>query len=186
MVLFCCKFLGSRFWKTSKCIRAVRKSEVKSRKGKAPLALDSSSDSDFEIPCSTKRQRVVQASMEERLQKLEGEILSENADLRGTFSEKEKHLKAVQSRLTEVRQCFECLICKTQATFPAIVSPCCTIVIGCEGCVTQWLSTSSQCPHCRNTIALQECSKIPFIRNLADALGESSPSDRSSPVIEVD
>ena len=177
-------FVGSRFWKTSKRIRAVRKSEVKSRKGKTTLLLDSSSDSDFELP-PTKRQRVVEASVEQQLQKLEGEILRENADLRGTFSKKEKQLKAVQNRLTEVRQCFECLVCKAQVTFPAIVSPCCNIVIGCESCIAQWLENSSQCPHCRNAITLQDCSKLPFIRNLTGALGESSASD-SSPIIEVD
>ncbi len=162
--------------------------EVKLRKGKT-VVLDSSSDSDFEAPLPTKRQKT--ASLEERLKKLEGEMLRENVHLHAEkdnlHAEKDKQLKAMKNRLTEVRQCFHCLVCKTKATFPAIVAPCCNIVIGCETCITQWLETSQHCPHCRSNITIQECSKLPFIRSLSDALGESSSaSETSSPTIELD
>ena len=42
------EILGSRFWKTSKRIRAVRKSEVKKGK-RSLLSLNSSSDSDIHM-----------------------------------------------------------------------------------------------------------------------------------------
>ena len=59
-------------------------------------------------------------------------MFSENKDLKESFEEKSKQLKDVQRQLFELRQSFEC---KSIVSFPAIVSPCCSIVIGCQGCI---------------------------------------------------
>ena len=111
--------------------------------------------------------------MEERLQKLESEVLGGRADLKEAMNEKEKQLKATQNRLAELRQCFECLVCKSAATFPAIISPCCQVVIGCKSCIAQWLETNPACPHCRESITMEECSRLPFIRNLQQNLSDT-------------
>ena len=55
------EILGSRFWKTSKRIRAVRKSEVKKGK-RSLLSLNSSSDSDLDVT-PNKRPKAVSMEM---------------------------------------------------------------------------------------------------------------------------
>ena len=69
---------GSQFWKTSKRVRAVRKSEL--RKGKACPVFDSNSDSDFEMPPIFRSQKVSD-STEERLKRLEDQMFSKSRDL---------------------------------------------------------------------------------------------------------
>ena len=50
------------------------------------LLLDSSSDSDLELPSTAKRSKLdSEASVEERLQKLESEVLHERRDLRSHY-----------------------------------------------------------------------------------------------------
>lgn len=135
------------------------------------MVLDSSSDSDFDFTPMSKRQKTdSKPTLEERLQKLEGQVTG--------VSEK---LKDIQSRLMEVRQCFECIVCKSPVSFPGIVSSCCKVMLGCEPCIAQWLASSSSCPQCRAVITMEGCSKVPFMRNLHSALkdaasGSSSPS----------
>ena len=118
--------------------------------------------------------------MEERLQKLEESILHENKELRELSVEKDKLVKNSKEQFHQLRQCFECLVCNSTTKFPAMVSPCCRIVLGCETCIEQWLVTSPQCPHCRVGMTIDECSKLPFIRNLEEALHDSSGTESSS------
>jgi len=152
-------------------MRAVRKSEFRKRQSNS---LDSSSsESDFDIPHPLRGKFT---SVESRLAKIEREISQGNSDSR--------KLKETQSRYSDLRQCFECLICKETVCFPALVSPCCNIVVGCQTCVDQWLTNSPQCPQCRARMEVGECSSIPFIRNLKHALCPMAvPSPPSS--IEV-
>ena len=169
---------GSRFWKTSKRIRAVRKCDL--RKGTGRFVIDSSSDSDFELPPFTcKRSKITVSSVsstEQRLKRLEDQMRTETVDLKESVTEKEKQLKDTKKRFDDLRQCFECLVCKSSAKSPTVVSPCCHIVLGCEECVFQWLETNPVCPHCpgRNALTMPECEKLPFIRNLVDALQPST------------
>ena len=125
--------------------------------------------------------------MEERLKKLEESMHNEKLELQEAAKEKERRLKHSVQHLTHLRQIFECLVCKSAAKLPAIVLPCRRIVFGCATCIEQWLSTSTQYPHCRGSPSMDECSKLPFIRSLENALHESSGTDSSaSEPIEVD
>ena len=86
-----------KFWKSTKRIRAVKKSEYRKQR---PFSGDSSSDSDFETP-PLKRMKT---SVEDRLKKLE-DGLQENTALKIQVIEaqsKEKQLKDVQSRYREM------------------------------------------------------------------------------------
>lgn len=162
--------LGSKFWHTSKRMRAVRKSDFRKRVSNSS---NSSSESDFDIP-HPKRGRIV--SMESRLEKVEREL-----SLQGKSDSRQ--LRETHSRYTDIRQCFECLICKETVSFPALVSPCCNIVVGCQSCVEQWLTASPQCPQCRARMEMGECNSIPFIRSLKQALSPAAvPSPPSSPL----
>ena len=166
---------GSRFWKSNKRVRAVKKVEF--RRGKAPYLLDTSSDSDFDIQQPAKCKKSL--TMEERLTKLEEQMIENSFKQQ---AEKTKILRKSSKHLNEIRQCFECLICKSIANFPALVSPCCSILLGCVACVEPWLTSSQQCPHCRDALTMQQCSQVPFIRNLSHALNEGSSEDSSSSV----
>ena len=97
---------------------------------------DSNSDSDFEMPPIFKSQKVSD-STEERLKRLEDQILSKSKDLEQSIADKDKQRKDAQQRFNVLRQCFECLVCKSPAKAAAVVSPCCCIVLGCEECITQ-------------------------------------------------
>ena len=48
--------------------------------------------------------------------------------------EKDKKLKEAEPHYDGVKQCFQCLlhVCKDMATFPAVVSTCCNIALGCK------------------------------------------------------
>ena len=171
--------IGPKFWKTSKRIHAVKLSDY--RKHNPAAFQGSSSDSDFESP-PCKLSKILKSSeerdlLEEWLQKVEQElaISSENSKKVAEMQEKdvEKKLKEAESRYDSVEQCFQCLVCKETATFPALVSTCCNIVLGCKSHVQEWLETTSECPHCREPMEMANCTVIPFIRKLRKALSLS-------------
>lgn len=171
-IIYFCRLTVLENFKAYTCSSKIR------TQGKKLHAFDSSSDSDFDTQPFAKRKKG--ATMEGRLQKLEESILHENKELRELSVEKDKLVKNSKEQFHQLRQCFECLVCKSTTKFPAMVSPCCRIVLGCETCIEQWLVTSPQCPHCRVGMTIDECSKLPFIRNLEEALHDSSGTESSS------
>ena len=170
-----------KFWKSNKRIRAVKKTEYQRKR---PMTFSSEDDdSDFECP-PPKRTR--KSQLEERLQKIEAQ-LNENVQCETVVTEAKEREKSTQLQYNELRQCFVCLICKDTVDFPALVSPCCKITLGCEECIQQWLESSPQCPHCRKTLLLEDCMSLPIIRSLKSVLTASeSSSHSSSPLIEID
>ena len=182
--------IGPKFRKTSKQICAVKLSEYRKHNPAAFQA--SSSDSDFEPP-PRKHSKILKSKerdlIEERLQKVEQELSTsnENSKLKmkvAEMCEKDKKLKEAEARYDSVKQCFQCLECKETATFPAAVSTCCSIVLGCKSHVQEWLETTSQCPHCREPMEVANCTVIPFIRQLRKALSPSpAATPPSSPIL---
>ena len=167
----------------------MRKSDFK--RGKNQSSIDSSLDSDFDLPPFLKRTKVSNVTVEDRLKKLEGDMQRANSELQETSNEKSELLKKSTKKFHDLRQCFECVICKCSAKLPAVVSPCCSIILGCETCISRWLTDNQQCPHCRTNITIDECAKLPFIRSLKEALRESSQlgnesSSSNSEPIQVD
>ena len=79
--------------------------------------------------------------------------------------DKDRKLKEAESRYVSVKHCFECLVCKETTTFPALVSTCCNIVLGCKLHVEEWLETTAQCPHCREPMEMTDCTVIPFMED---------------------
>ena len=186
-----CIAIGPKFRKTSKWIRAVKLSDY--RKHNPAAFQGSTSDSDFEPP-PRKQSKILKSIkerdlIEERLQKLEQElsISNENSELKmkvAEMREKDKKLKEAEARYDSVKQCFQCLVCKETAIFPAVVSTCCNIVLGCKSHVQEWLETTSQCPHCREPMETANCTVIPFICQLRKALSPSpAATPPSSPIL---
>lgn len=172
-------------------IWAVKLSDY--RKHNPAAVQGSSSDSDFESP-PRKQSKILKSIkerdlIEEQLQKLEQElsISNENSELKMKVAEtreKDKKLKEAEVRYDSVKQCFQCLVCKETATFPAVVLTCCNIVLGCKSHVQEWLETTSQCPHCREPMEMANCTVIPFLRQLRKALSPSpAGTPPSSPIL---
>ena len=98
-----CICTGANFWRTSKRIRAVKKSEYRKQNhpGSSSRA-ESSSDSDFEPPPHKLPKVWVRGPMidkEERLQKLEHEVRGENVKLKIEAHDKERQVKESRSQL---------------------------------------------------------------------------------------
>lgn len=99
--------------------------------------------------------------------------LEEKIDTKANHLEK---ITSLERQLKMITDCFTCLVClKKVCVWPAVVSPCCKVIIGCEDCITKWLDGESTCPHCRALLTLDVLVKVPYIRTLADALGSVLP-----------
>lgn len=138
---------------------------TKKRK-RARVVLDSSSDSDSSLP----RTKVVATSSTIQL-------LSEIRSLLGDY-----HCEVVRLRLEReldarkatVYASFSCLICKeivNEESAP-VVPPCCRASVVCFECMIRWLENQPSCPHCREPLEIENCSKLPILRPLFDFLEE--------------
>ena len=47
------------------------------------------------------------------------------------------------------------------STSDCVVLPCCGQVGTCYECIGQWLSENSSCPHCRSSINISSCTRLP-------------------------
>jgi hypothetical protein len=61
--------------------------------------------------------------------------------------------------LARLQLVFQCVICKNVAS-PAIVSPCCGRIIGCEYCVERWMTSNTCCPFCKSESGISERFKL--------------------------
>ncbi len=80
------------------------------------------------------------------------------------------------NKYESLRQCFVCVICKSIVTFPAVISRCCGIVLGCESCVAVWYNSNNTCPHCRNQSSSDSLNSryiiVPALHPLQDSLSK--------------
>lgn len=103
-------------------------------------SINTSLDSDLDVQPPLKRKKG--ASMEERLKRLKESMLHNKSVVQEASAQKDQLVKDTQKCFSQLRQCFECLVCKSSVELPALVSPCCSIVLGFEICIEQWLSSS--------------------------------------------
>ena len=75
-----------------------------------------------------------------------------------------------------VASCFTCVICM-RIEFPVYWSSCCKIILGCVSCISQWVSDTRTCPHCRSVIDLEELVKVPEMRSLCETLSKYTVED---------
>ena len=69
-----------------------------------------------------------------------------------------------------VKERLSCIICKSVATFPWLITPCCKI-INCKEYADRWLVIEESCPHCRANIQRRSCAEVPEIRPIQEFIG---------------
>jgi hypothetical protein len=186
--------VGSKFWRGTRKVKAIRKSDYSAFRGKRkkPLNYFSDSDlSDFELPCPISPKKIdltktpdddvihvnsnnAPPALQDVVFRLEkcversGDIDQLRSQLSTTQNEKEKaeeEAKTASHALEDVKECLSCIICKSVAPFPWIITPCCKILT-CRECSNRWLQMEASCPHCRATVEPSSCIEVPEIRQM--------------------
>lgn len=171
-------FPGMKFWKSTRKVKAVKQEDYKSYKSKGRVCsgskpkpvLLSDSDSEFETPKSQtdsisnewrdtrkyERKETLTIKLEainQRLNNLEAEFKaqSEVVRLQEKIVQLEADNRTLSKSVSDVKECFNCIICQAVATFPWMVVLCCSVVM-CRNCFQTWSALQPSCPHCRATL----------------------------------
>ena len=160
--------------------------------------------SDFELPCPSSPKKIdltktpdddvihitpSAPALQDVVSRLEkcversGDIDQLRIQLASTQNEKEKaeeEAKTASHALEDVKACLSCIICKSVAPFPWIITPCCKILI-CRECSNRWLQMEASCPHCRAAVESSSCIEVPEIRQMQEIITTLRlPSDNSN------
>ena len=175
-----------KFWKGTRKVKAVKQEEYKCYKSKGRISkpkpvLLSDSDSDFETPksqtdsewrntCKYERKETLPIKLEainQRLKNLEAEFKaqSEVVRLQERIVQLEADNHTLSKSMSDLKECFNCIICQAVATFPWMVALCCSVVM-CRNCFQTWSALQPSCPHCRATLDSGTCQEVHCIRSL--------------------
>ena len=177
-----------KFWRSTRKIKAVKYVEYTRFMQKNSSHYSEESDSDFEPPAPKKVKETIDLTIDEdtasalknRLDLLEHglnktlESYEEKERLRRiiTCMEKEKEeilneKRSLQVAIENVKDRMSCIICRSVASFPWLVTPCCKI-ISCKECADRWLFVEESCPHCRATVQCGSCAEVREIRPIQE------------------
>ena len=169
----------------------MRKSDYTAFRGKKKLVnyFSDSDLSDFEIPSPAKRidltvdedntgnTMLTTKSLKEVISRLE-KCIDKSDDiqqLRHPISRLESEkgraegdARSANRALEDMKECLTCIICKSVAPFPWIITPCCKIII-CKEC-DRWLQMDASCPHCRATVKRATCIEMSEIRPMQELI----------------
>ena len=92
--------------------------------------------------------------------------------------EQQMKLMQVKDQIT-LAAVFTCIICKEVSLEEKapLMPTCCRNIVCCRDCLNQWLSSSSQCPHCRQGITIDQCVAQPILRPLFALLDQGTSED---------
>ena len=192
---------GSKFWHTSKIIRAISETEyLKLQRLRHPsdqassgnrgspviqvLASDSDSD-DVRTARQRKRPRTAVpcppelSDSDSASQLLSAkyqatfDVRSLLLDIKDNVFKFRKDMKELRNKeQTVLSSMFTCIICQQvshRGKIP-LIPKCCSNIVCCQHCLSEWLSASTQCPHCRQTLTIADCTPQPILRPLFDLL----------------
>ena len=135
-------------------------SEYNKANGIRPSYGNDDSDSDFEPSSLLKKKPKLRStgSPNDIHSDVNGIMLTKFSELSDKLVHIEKTIEfgsstgknSVVEKYERLKQCFVCVICKSYVTFPAVISKCCTILLGCESCLAVWHEENDTCPYCRN------------------------------------
>lgn len=184
-----CFMIGLAFWKAPRrAIYAVNYSNsVRKRSKSRSKAVCSSDDDDDDFmsePLPKKRKSPLEANMSKMMEEMQDlkKVVTDTVTLT-------KECKIPLPVLRMMRDSFKCKICHTiPCKPPLIISKCCKIIIGCEGCINSWYSgpdaLTKSCPCCRHERGYNETMTLRGlddflveIRQLISTREETSPLD---------
>ena len=79
----------------------------------------------------------------------------------------EEKNRSLERSLEDIKVGLSCIICKSIAKFPWLITNCCTVLM-CKNCAERWLHLDNTCPHCRADITIDSCSQTSEIRALSE------------------
>ena len=162
-------YLGCKFWKTNKKIKAITEEDYHCYRGlevdddendddfeplptfrrskyspaASPIILTSSDDDDYGKPCTSKGK---------------GKKIKKKTEVNAALEERVTKLeRALHTNPTSCDTCtlveelFKCCVCKSILQQDCILLVCCKQLV-CKMCITQWLATNQSCPLCRESI----------------------------------
>ena len=182
------KFLGMKFWKTNKKVKAVSEAHYNAFLGVS--SQDFSDDSDFELappfPKRTAYTPVYISSSEDEVvpstskgkEKCKGkEKLHSDERLRSIENRLAKLEKSPVTTLTandEMKELLKCVICKSLLSTDLSILSCCS-QLSCKQCLQQWINAAENptCPLCRSAVNQEENYVIPrCLVNILELLGK--------------
>ena len=163
-------FIGSSFWRTAKKVRAVLLEDYQN--GMRPHLGTKRSHSDS--PSDSKKPTM--ESLEGRLMRLEESLSSSSRDkcliLESEITSLKVKLSMEKDVIERIASAYKCTICMKYPVQPLYKAPCCEEVLGCHGCVEEWISNSPSCPLCRAPLSKNTLVNIPVIKPLDDVLSK--------------
>ena len=180
---------GPKYWKTARRVRAVTLGDYDKYLGSGSSGridyIEDEVDSDANFLPSTnkgkgkKRRsrspadlslpvRDIIIKMEKRLEELEWHHSADNELEKGksTMSNMQKELVKASAKLEAIGNNLKCIICKGYLSSASVILPCCSNFGCCQACLSQWLTESSTCPHCRAAITIDDTIVFPSTKQI--------------------
>ena len=107
------------------------------------------------------------------------DVRDKMSEFRSEMEHQIKELNLKEQVSLAIGGLFTCIICKEVSLEDKLpmMPTCYRNIVCCRSCLSQWLSTSNLCPHCRQVISMDDCMPQPPLRplfELIDLSGEQS------------
>ena len=137
--------------------------------------IDLTSDSEKsvikELKIITSRVEAVEESLSQSLENYE-----ELERVRRISTCLEEKNKSLERSLEELKKSFSCIICKSVAQFPWLITSCCALLM-CKGCAERWILLESSCPHCRAVITVETSLVVNEVRSVGEFISKLGSVD---------
>lgn len=84
--------------------------------------------------------------------------------------------RSLERSLDEVKTFLSCIICKSVAQFPWLITSCCAVLM-CKTCAERWIVLDSSCPHCRAVISIDDSVLVNDIKSVSELVSKLASSD---------
>lgn len=84
--------------------------------------------------------------------------------------------RSLERSLEEVKTFLSCIICKSVAQFPWLITSCCAVLM-CKICAERWIVLDSTCPHCRAVISIDDSLLVNEIKSVSELVSKLVSSE---------
>ena len=88
----------------------------------------------------------------------------------------EEKNRSLERSLEEVKVFLSCIICKSVAQFPWLITNCCAVLM-CKSCAERWIVVDSSCPHCRAVISIGDSLLVNDIKSVGELVSKLASSE---------